>query len=349
MSREWGFAIVGGGVISAWHVEALTGLSNARIRAVVDVVAEVAERRGREWGIDAYTSLDAALDRDDVDVVTVCLPSGLHAEVGIRVAEAGKHLVVEKPIEVTLDAADRLIAACERAGVGLGVISQHRYDPGVVRLRQAAEAGRLGQLILGEAAVKWYRTDQYYSSAGWRGTRSMDGGGCLMNQGIHYVDLLLWMMGPVRRVFARCATAAHTLEVEDVAVAVLEFANGAVGTITASTAVYPGLPERLEITGTGGTVVVEVGQIRAWELKDEKGETSPYGRKLRWSPAGAEAPVDRAATHRAQLAEILAALESGRPPPVEAGEARRCLELILAIYESARLGCDVELPLRTAV
>jgi predicted dehydrogenase len=348
--KRWQFAIVGGGQIFSWHAEALTGLPNASLRAVVDTVPEVAEQRASEWHIDAYTSLDAMLARDDIDVVTVCVASGRHAEIGVRVAEARKHLVVEKPIEVSLEAADRLITACAGNGVSLSVISQHRYDSGVARLRQALEAGRLGRLILGDAVVKWYRTQQYYDSAGWRGSYALDGGGCLMNQGIHYLDLLLSLLGPVRRVFARCATAAHRIEVEDIALALLEFENGALGTMQASTAVFPGLPERLEITGTEGTVVLEMGEVRAWELKDEKGETPPFGRKLRWgaSPAPSGAP-ERCAAHRAQLADILDALETGRRPPVDGADARRSLELVLAIYESARLGREVELPLRARV
>jgi predicted dehydrogenase len=343
--REWGVAIVGGGVIFPWHHDAIASLPNAAVRAVVDLVPEVAERRAEEAGATAYTSLEQALERDDVDLVTVCVASGLHAEIGARAAAAGKHVLVEKPIEISLDGADRLIAACEQAGVALSVVSQHRYDPGPARLHQAIVEGRLGRLILGDVSVKWYRTQGYYDSAGWRGTWAMDGGGALMNQGVHYVDLLLWMMGPVRRVFARSRTAAHEIEVEDIAIALLEFESGAVGSIEASTAVYPALPERLEVSGTEGTVVVETGQIRTWELKDEKGETGPYGKKVDWSGPLPPAEGERWRGHRAQIADFLDALDNGRRPPNDGVEARRTLELILAIYESARSGREVELPL----
>jgi predicted dehydrogenase len=343
--KEWGFAIVGGGAIFPWHADAVASLPNTSVRAVVDLVPEVAEKRAAEAGAAAYTSLDEALARDDIDVVTVCVASGLHAEIGVRAAEAGKHLLVEKPIEISLAAADRLIAACDRAGVGLSVMSQHRYDAGVMKLREAVDAGRLGRLILGDAIVKWYRTQGYYETAGWRGTWAMDGGGALMNQGVHYVDLLLWMMGPVRRVFARCRTGAHQIEVEDIALAVLEFESGAIGSIEASTAVYPALPERLEVTGTEGTVVVEVGEIRAWQLKDELGETGPFGKKVRWTEPSPPVPVDRFVAHRSQIADYLDALETGRRPPNDGVEARRTLELILAVYESSASGREVELPL----
>jgi predicted dehydrogenase len=342
--KEWGFAIVGGGTIFPWHSDAIASIANAKVRAVVDLVPEVAERRAVETGATAYTSLDQALARDDVDVVTVCVASGLHADVGVRAAAAGKHLLVEKPIEISLAAADRLIEACDRAGVGLSVVSQHRYDPGPLRLREAIEAGRLGRLILGDAVVKWYRTQEYFDSAGWRGTWAMDGGGALINQAVHYVDLLLWMMGPVRRVFARCRTAAHQIEVEDLAIALVEFENGAVGSLVASTAVYPALPERLEVTGTEGTVVVEMGEIRAWELKDERGETGPYGRKAQWAEPLPSPSPQRWLAHRAQIADFLDALENGRRPPNDGVEARNTLELILAVYESARTGREIDLP-----
>ena len=193
-------------------------------------------------------------------MVCVCVPSGLHAEVGVRAAKAGKHLVVEKPIDVTLAAADRLIEAARTAGVALTVISQHRFDPGLIELKRLLGEGALGRLVLGEASTKWYRTQAYYDSAGWRGTWAMDGGS-LMNQGVHYVDLLRWCMGPVTEVTAVCTTQAHQIEAEDTALAIVRFGSGAVGTILSSTAAYPGFPQRLEITGTEGTVIIEDGRI----------------------------------------------------------------------------------------
>ena len=350
--RTYGFAIVGGGVIAPLHAESIAALPNATLRAVVDVVPEVAERRAAEWGCDAYTDLRAALDRSDIDVVSVCVPSGLHAAIGTQVAAAGKHVVVEKPVEISLEAADRLIGACRRHGVTLTVISQHRFDPGIRRLHEAVAAGRLGRLVLGDAIIKRYRTQPYYDSAGWRATWELDGGGALMNQGVHYVDLLQWLMGPVTRVVARCATAAHTIPVEDVAAALLTFAGGALGVIEASTAAYPGFAERLEITGTGGTVVTEDGEILAWALKDEEGETGPYGGKIRYldagrppvaAPGALEAP--KTAGHRAQLADLLDAIATGRDPAISGEEGRKPLEIIVAVYESARTGREVALPL----
>jgi UDP-N-acetyl-2-amino-2-deoxyglucuronate dehydrogenase len=351
--RDFGFAIVGCGVIAPFHARAIADLEGARLVAVTDEVEEAAAKRGAEFGVDYTTDLDAVLARPDVDVVSICVPSGLHAEVGVRAARAGKHVVVEKPIDITLEAADRLIEECRAAGVKLTVISQHRYDPDVQRVRELIDGGRLGRLILGDAIVKWYRTQQYYDSGDWRGTWSLDGGGCLMNQGVHYVDLLQWMMGPVESVFARTATAAHQIEVEDIAIAVLRFASGALGVLQASTAVYPGLPERLEITGTGGTTIVEAGRLTVRQLKDEKGETAAYGSKLQdGEKPGETGSADPAAIshagHRAQLADMLDAIERDREPMLSGEEARKPLEIILAVYESARAGREIHLPLTPA-
>src|SRR5689334_3401841 len=255
-----GFGIVGTGVIAALHAAAIRTLPGARLAAVTDVATGAAGTFAAARGCAAEPDLDALLARPDVHVVCVCVPSGLHAEIGVRAARAGKHLAVEKPVDVTLAAADRLIEAARDAGVALTVISQHRFDPGLIELKRLIGDGALGRLVLGEASTKWYRTQAYYDSADWRGTWAMDGGS-LMNQGVHYVDLLRWCMGPVTEVTAVCATQAHQVEVEDTALALVRFASGAVGTIMSTTAAYPGFPQRLEITGTGGTVIVEDGRI----------------------------------------------------------------------------------------
>jgi predicted dehydrogenase len=353
--RTFGFGIAGCGVIAPFHARAIADLPNAKLVAVVDPTPESARKLAKEFGAEHHTDVSELLARPDVDVVCVCVPSGLHAAIGMRVAAAGKHVVVEKPIEVTLEAADRLIGACKSNGVELAVISQHRWDPGVRELKELADSGRLGRLVLGDTIVKWYRTQQYYDSGDWRGTRALDGGGALMNQGVHYLDLLQWVMGPVEHVFARCRTSAHErIEVEDIAVAVLGFAGGAVGVLECTTAVYPGLSERLEVSGTGGTAIVEAGELIVRQLKDEKGETTPYGGKLASAGdgpgAGASRPADISYRgHREQLADMIQAIENGRRPLIDGPEARKPLEIILAVYESARTGRDVTLPLQVAL
>jgi UDP-N-acetyl-2-amino-2-deoxyglucuronate dehydrogenase len=350
--RQVGVALVGCGTIGAVHARALSQIAGAELVAVVDTVPEKAGRLAAEFGGEP-ADLDGALMRSDVAVVSICTPSGLHGPLGVRAAAAGKHVLVEKPVEISLESADALIAACRGAGVSLGVISQHRFDPGVVALRSMLEAGQLGRLLHADAIVKWYRSQAYYDSATWRGTWNLDGGGCLMNQGVHYVDLLQWMMGPVDRVFARCATAAHEIEVEDIALALLTFQNGAVGSLVVSTAAYPGFPERLEISGTNGTAVVVAGQLAVCELKQGSREDAPYGRQavdlgvIARSTADDPAAVAEAA-HAAQIEDFVRGVADGRPPAVTGDEARKSLEIILAIYESSRIGTEVRLPLTPA-
>ncbi len=351
-AREYGWGIVGCGVIGPTHARAVAGLPNAHLVAVTDLDQGKAKALAGSSGAAWEADLGALLARPDIDVVSVCVPSGLHAEVGVQAAQAGKHLVIEKPIDVTVAAADRLLGAAAAAGVGLTVISQHRFDAGVRRLRELTESGRLGRLTLGEAAVKWYRSQGYYDSGDWRGTWALDGGGALMNQGVHYLDLLCWIMGPVAEVTALCATQAHEIEVEDVALALLRFTSGAVGLVQAATAVYPGFPERLEVSGTGGSVVVEGGALRSSELVDERGEVGAYGAAATpTNPDDQAAPADDTVAsdpaaladeaHRAQLADFLAALDQGGQPLVTGEQARADLAVIRAVYDSARLGRPV--------
>jgi len=340
-----GFGIVGAGVIAAMHADAIATLPGARLVAVTDVAAGAAAAFAAARGCAAEPDLDALLARDDVDVVCVCVPSGLHAEVGVRAAKAAKHLVVEKPIDVTLEAADRLIEAARTADVALTVISQHRFDPGLTELKRLLGEGALGRLVLGEASTKWYRTQAYYDSAGWRGTWAMDGGS-LMNQGVHYVDLLRWCMGPVTEVTAVCTTQAHQIEVEDTALAIVRFGSGAVGTILSSTAACPGFPQRLEITGTEGTVIIEDGQMvrRAFgagaRADGDDGDEDGDGRRL--GTASDPAALD-VSGHAAQIADLLAAIEEGREPAVGGAAGRDTLEIVCAVYESARSGRTVTL------
>ena len=345
--RPHGFGLVGTGVVSSIHARAIHTLPRARIVAVTDMQPERAASFAAAHESAAEPDLDALLARDDVDVVSVCVPSGLHAEVGIRAAAAGKHLVVEKPIDVSLEAADRLIAAANETGVAMTVISQHRFDQGLIELRRLVDKGELGRLVLGEASTKWYRSQAYYDSAAWRGTWALDGGS-LMNQGIHYADLLLWTMGPVAEVTALFSTETHQIEVEDTALAVLRFTSGAVGTIVASTAVYPGFAQRLEISGTAGTVVVEDGEIIRCDLRADAAEPGIRGRRHTRSsaPSGAAAkPSDlEIASHAAQIGDLLDAIDEGRAPSVTGADGRAALEIVRAVYQSARDGCPVRLP-----
>jgi UDP-N-acetyl-2-amino-2-deoxyglucuronate dehydrogenase len=356
--RVYGFGVVGCGVIGARHAQVARALPNAHFVAATDIIAERSKQLAADYGGEAEADLDSLLAREDVDVVAICTPNGLHSEVGVRAARAGKHLVVEKPIDITLAAADRLIGAAEAAGVKMTVISQHRFDAGLVELHRMLEAEQLGRLVMGDSRIKWYRTEAYFAAAPWRGDWAVGGGGALISQGIHYADLLLWCMGPVREVMAMCTTSAHDIEVEDVEVAALRFASGAIGSLEAATAVFPGFRERLEVSGTAGTVVVEDGRIVVRELLAEHGEVGPYGSRVAEAGAaggagGASASSgasDPAAitndAHGAQVADLLAAIDEDRQPAVTGADGRNVLELVLAVYESARRNAPVTLPLQ---
>jgi len=350
--RVRGFGIVGAGVISATHTDAIASLPGARLAAVTDVEPDRAKTFAARHDCAAEPDLDALLARDDIDVVSVCVPSGLHAEAGMRAAAAGKHLIVEKPIDVSLAAADRLIAATRAAGVVMTVISQHRFDQGLIELRRLLDDGQLGRLVLGEASTKWYRSQAYYDSGAWRGTWAFDGGS-LMNQGIHYLDLLLWSMGPVIEVSALYSTETHQMEAEDAALAVLRFASGAVGTVVASTAVYPGFAQRLEISGTGGTVVIEDGEIIRCELSADHADPGLRGSLTARGGSASAATANPAGlgvdSHAAQIGDFLDALDEGRAPAVTAEDGRAALQVVCAVYESARDGRAVRLSAASAM
>ncbi len=332
---RFGFGIVGAGVIAATHAQAIAQIPVARLVAVTDTSLDSAKRLADAHGCAAEADLDALLARDDVGIVTVCVPTGLHAEVGVAAAASGKHLIVEKPIDVTLEAADRLIGAARAAGVKLTVISQHRFDPGFAELRSLLDDGALGTPLLGEASTKWYRSQAYYDSGTWRGTWALDGGS-LMNQGVHYVDLLLACMGPVAEVTAISATQTHHIEVEDVALALLRFRSGAVGTIVSSTSVFPGLAQRLEISGNQGTVVIEDGEIISRGLANEPPEARTPDGQPEGQPAGASAPDIGIASHIAQVTDFVEAIEQDRDPSATGQDGRAVLEVVLAVYEAAR-------------
>lgn len=333
------FALVGPGAVAAHHVKALRQLKDAEIVILCHPQEEAARRFGDKFDLPWTTDFDALLQRRDIDVVDVTTPSGAHAEVGIAAARAGKHVVVEKPIDVTLDKADALISACRTAGVRLGVISQYRFMDPVLELHGLLREGKLGELIQGDAYIKWYRSQDYYDSGDWRGTWALDGGGPFINQGIHFIDLLLSVMGPVKWVHARTRTVNHRIEVEDIGTAMVEFVSGAQGVIQASTAIYPGLPARLEVHGSRGTVIVEGEKLA---LKAIEGEQEQRQGDVVAAGAASPMSIDVKPFVR-QFQDYLEALSQDRDPAVS-GEVARCsLQLILAIYESNRRGKPVTL------
>lgn len=339
-----GFGIIGCGNIGPVHAAALQGVKSARLVAVSDVVEASAQRLAGQYGATPYTDYRDLLARSDIEAICLCVPSGLRAEIAEACAAAGKHILSEKPLEVTTKRIDRVITAADKAGVLLGCIFQSRFADGPRAVRQAVEQGRFGKLVLGDAYIKWYRSKEYYGSGRWRGTWKIDGGGALMNQGIHQIDLLLWFMGPAKRVYARTATVAHEgLEVEDLATASIEFQNGAMGIIEGSTAIWPGHAARVEVHGTDGSAVIEDGKITYWQFRKRKaidarieaamGQESELG-----SGAGDPLAALKTEGHRRQIEDFAKAIQQGRPPAIDGREGRPAVELIEKIYLSAKRG-----------
>lgn len=334
--------IVGGGNISETHARAAREIEGVEIAAIYGRNREKCERLGQLYGGTIYEDFEAFLEHRPMDLAVIGSPSGLHAEQGIAAARRGLHVIVEKPIDITTARADALITECERAGVKLGVFFQDRVAPELVKLKGLVRAGKLGKPILASARVKWYRPPEYYSESGWRGTRALDGGGALINQGVHTVDLLLWLMGDVTSVQARAITAFHKIEVEDTTVAIMEFSNGAVGALEAATSVYPGYPRRLELTGSKGTIIVEHDQIISADLCEPCED--PAAREVRSSNRSSKSPVvSDVRGHRRLLEDFLHAIDTDGKPLCDGHEGRRSVELVQAIYQSSRTGQPVTL------
>jgi len=345
-----GFGIIGCGLISKFHARAIREVPDARLVACYDVVKESAERLASEFGCKAYHDLDAFLSDPELHVVTVATPSGAHMEPAVAAAQAGKHVIVEKPLEITLERCDAIIRACEEAKVVLSTIFPSRFHDSSQLLKRAIDQQRFGRLTLGDAYVKWWRTQQYYDSGAWRGTWQLDGGGALMNQAIHSVDLLAWLMGPVSEIQAATALLAHErIEVEDVAVAVLRFQNGALGVLEATTAAYPGYLKRIEIHGNRGSAVMEEEDIVKWDFAEEDPDDQIVKEKMAARVSGGGGASDPAAIghhgHARQFMDVAKAIREGTRPLIDGYEGRRSVEIILAVYKAAEEGRIVTLPL----
>jgi predicted dehydrogenase len=337
MGTEIGFGIVGAGMVARYHARAIEATSGARLAAVCRADAALAAEAASEFGVPCEASLQALLDRPDVDAVCLCSPSGLHPEQTLAAARAGKHILVEKPMALRLAEADAMIAACREAGVRLGVALQRRTDPATRELHDAIRAGELGQLLLGTVSVPYFRPQSYYDSAAWRGTWSLDGGGALMNQGIHLVDLLLWLMGGEAEVVgASGGVVNHEIEVEDCVVAALQFSAGARGTLVATTAAAPGFPHRVEIYGTRSGAQIEGDSLVRWE--GEEVRIRPQTSNPAEAGSGGSPTGISTVGHTLILQDFVASIRDGRDPLVSGVEGRRSLALILAVYQAAGLG-----------
>jgi predicted dehydrogenase len=334
------FALIGCGTIAPVHADAIGRIDGARLVAVASRRAEQAQAFAQARGIAWEPDRAALLRRPDVDAVTICTPSGLHAEIAIAAMRAGKDVVIEKPLAVTLAQTDAALATASETGRTLAVISQLRFAPDVVEVRRAVTEGRLGRLLLADLSMKYSRSQAYYDSAGWRGTWAMDGGGALMNQGIHGIDLLLWLAGPAKTIYGHARTLARRIEVEDTAVAVAELEGGCLATITGTTSVTPGFPRRLALHGERGSVVMEETRIVRWEIEGEPARESPQTAAI----SAASVPTALGSDEfTRQYEAITIALRDRLPPPVTGEEGRRAVATVLAIYEASRSGRPVEM------
>jgi len=341
------FGIIGTGVIGPWHALAIEACEDAELVAVADVALDKAKALAKEHGdVECYADFRKMVGRSDLDAVSICTPSGLHGEAAIAAAQAGKHVLCEKPLDVTVEKIDAMIDAARENNVKLGGIFQWRTYPVSVRARDAVQSGALGKMVLGDAYLKYYRSQAYYDSAGWRGTWEFDGGGALMNQGVHGIDLLLWIMGDVESVFARTAPLLRKIEVEDTAVAALKFKSGAFGVIEGTTSSNPGEESMLAFHGDKGTIIMTESRFLRWAVAEQSGEHAEEKEDMKQvegeTKTGVSDPTEIGIRgHVIQVADMVKAIKEDRDPMVTGESARKSVQLITAIYESSRTGQEV--------
>lgn len=347
--KKYKFGVIGCGAVSRFHLDAIQSIRNAELIAVGDISAQTAKSVAEKYGgVDWYTDYRQLLGREDIEIVCICTPSGLRRDIAVLAARLGKHIIVEKPIEITLDRIDDMLEECEKNGVTISGIFNLRYNDHHKLVKEAISIGRFGRLIMGDAYIKWYRSQEYYDNKSWRGTKLLDGGGALMNQSIHYIDLLQWMMGPVKEVYGITGILGHRgIEVEDTAVASIKYQNGAIGIIEGTTAAYPGIGARIEIHGEKGSVIIVDNAIKHWEFMDRHPIDAKF-RQLEMLPhkSGSADPMNIDGNlHRRQIEDVLHSISKGEQPMVNGKEARKSVEIIHSIYRSAQFNQVVELPL----
>ena len=347
MEKKVKFGIIGTGAIATMHAKALEASTNAELVAVFDKVTERAEKFAEEYNVRTIDDFDAFLADTEIEAVTVATPTGIHGMVALPAAKSGKHILCEKPLDVTLEKTDAIIDTCEDNDVVLGAVFQSRFSTAVQETKKAVDAGRFGKMVLANTQIHWFRSQEYYDSATWRGTWALDGGGALMNQSIHNIDLLLYLNGDPAEVFAYTDTLTHTgIEVEDNAVAVVKFKNGSLGTIEASTSCAPGFPRRLELSGSKGTVMLEDDCIKNWTFVEELPEDEAIrqagliGENMK---GGSGDPMAiNCEGHRRQIEDLAQAIISGKEAKLSGREGRRAVQLICGIYESAKTGKPIK-------
>jgi len=342
------FGIVGVGVIASFHAKALDKIPGARLTSCFDISSARSKKFAEKYSCTSMNTLDDLLQDSLLDAVIICTPSGLHLEPALAAAAAGKHLVIEKPLEITPERCSRIIKAARENHVRIAGIFPSRFSNGARIIKAALDDGRFGRLTVLDTAVKWHRTEEYYAQAGWRGTWEIDGGGAMMNQSVHAVDLLQWFSGGISEVIAYTATLGHEgLEVEDTATAVVLHTSSALGSITGTTASWPGWAKKIEISGTEGSVIFEDDRVTRWDFQKSRPEDASILESIKVGigrGGGAGDPTDIGFEgHRRQLEDFIAALSENREPMVNGVEAAKAVAIITAIYKSAKTGEKVAL------
>lgn len=338
MERK-GFAIIGCGAIARLHANAIKKCGCAELIGAFDVSSASAERFCNEFETKKYDTLDDLLNDTGVDAVSICLPSGLHAKYVVMAAEHGKHILVEKPLAITKEQNKEIIEAVKKHGVKLECISQYRFSDSIQKLKKAIDEGRLGKILSADFRMKYYRTPEYYLAGGWRGTFAMDGGGALMNQGIHGVDLINYITGGIRYVTATARTLLHDIEVEDSVNAIVEYNSGAVGVIQATTMTKPGYPRMIEVVGTRGTVIIQEDSILKWDVDGESVEAKESSRVNSFADPMAISDI----YHQKQIRDLVSAICNDSKPFIDEYEGKDAVDIVLAIYESSRLEKKIDL------
>ena len=335
--------IIGTGAIARKHAQAYRNIG-FELTACTDRTAQKGQAFAEEWGAEFFATPEELCAREDVDYVDVCTFPGYRLQAVELCARNGKHVLVQKPMAVDLSVARQMIDTAKRADIQLGVVSQHRFDESTFFLKQAIVEGRMGRILQADAYVKWYRSAEYYARP-IKGSWAVEGGGALISQAIHQVDLLLYLTGAVDEVFGSWQLGAlHAIESEDVVAAVMRYANGATGVIQASTALWPGYPERIEIHGTKGTAIISGDQLTTWDVQDDKGVAAPIAAKAASGASGASDPMAISlAPFERQFQNFAEACKTGRPAACSGEEGFRALQLVRAIYASCRTGAKVRI------
>jgi len=352
-----GYAVVGLGV-GMGHCDAAINSDKADLVAVCDLISEKMEKVAAKCpGLRMYTEFEDLLKDDAVDIISICLPSSMHAEFAVRAMEAGKHVLVEKPIDITVDAAKKIEEARVRTGKKAGVIHQNRFNLNMFPIKEAVESGRIGKVFLGTFAVKWFRNQAYYE--GWHGTWEVDGGGSLMNQAIHTVDLMQWLMGDVESVTSHIGIFGHEIDTEDMTASLIKFKNGASATFVSTTCAYPGISTDIQLYGTGGTIEADQDILKTWKMKEfdetfaekmgidafdtEEEENYMMEKYGKGNTGVLENEPAHLVGHRYMVEDMICAVLEDRDPAILPTEAMKSVRIVNAVYESAKTGKTVYL------